>query len=132
MINKVGTVCIFVADQQRAREFYTRKLVMELRSDEELYPGAPNRWISVAPKGAQTELILYLPDENWEHYRQVVGKSQAVTLDVSDMDGLVKQLKAGGVKIVHEPDAQPWGTNAVIEDSEGNNILLVEQPKQAS
>jgi catechol 2,3-dioxygenase-like lactoylglutathione lyase family enzyme len=130
MINKIGTVCIFVADQERAREFYTRKMGMELRTDMPLNPGSTARWISVAPKGAQTELILYLPDENWEHYRQVVGKSQAVTLDVTDMAGLVKQLKAGGVKIVHEPDVQPWGTNAVIEDSEGNNILLVEQPKE--
>ena len=131
MINKIGTVCIFVADQQRAKEFYTKKLGMELRQDAELYPGATTRWIAVAPKGAETDLILYLADENWQHYKQVVGKSQAVTLDVSDMAGLVKQLKANGVKFITEPDAQPWGTNCFIEDSEGNHILLVEQPKQA-
>ena len=131
MINKIGTVCIFVADQQRAKKFYTEILGMELRQDEELYPGAKNRWVAVAPKGAQTDLILYLPDENWDHYKQVVGKSQAVTLDVSDMAGLAKQLKAAGVKFITEPDAQQWGTNCFIEDSEGNHILLVEQPQKA-
>ena len=73
-------------------------------------------------------IILYLPDENWDHYRQVVGKSQAVTLDVTDMNKTAADLKAKGVKFVQEPDAQPWGTHATIEDSEGNHILLVEQP----
>jgi predicted enzyme related to lactoylglutathione lyase len=52
-----------------------------------------------------------------------------VTLDVTDMSGLIADLKAKGVKVVHEPDSQPWGTNAIILDSEGNNILLVELPK---
>lgn len=130
MINKVGTVCIFVADQDRAKEFYTTKMGMELREDAPLAPGSPNRWIAVAPKGSETNLILYLPDENWEHYRQVVGKSQAITLDATDMEALAADLKGRGVKFVSEPDPQPWGTYATIEDSEGNHILLVELPKQ--
>jgi lactoylglutathione lyase len=129
MINKVGTVCIFVADQERAKDFYINKLGFELHTDQPLFPGAPNRWISVAPQGGQTEIILYLPDQNWEHYKPVVGKSQAVTLDVSDCKAVVEALRAKGVRIAVEPDPQPWGTNAIILDSEDNRILLVEQPK---
>ncbi len=129
MINKVGTVCIYVSDQDRAKAFYTEKLGFELHTDQPVFPGAANRWLAVAPKGAETEVILYLPDENWEHYKQVVGKSQAVTFDVSDMKAVVADLKAKGVKFTQEPDVQPWGTFATIEDSEGNQILLVEQPK---
>lgn len=128
MINHVGTVSVFVNDQQRAKEFYTNVLGFELRADAPLFPGATARWIAVAPQGAQTEIILYLPDENWSHYRQVVGKSQALTLDVTDMATLHEQLKAKGVVFVQEPDVQPWGTFAMIEDSEGNRLLLVEQP----
>ncbi len=129
MINKVGTLCVFVSDQDRAKAFYTNVLGLELHADQPLYPGATNRWIAVAPPGAQTDIILYLPDENWDHYRQVVGKSQALTLDVSDMDRLLADLKAKGVTIVSEPDRQPWGTFATIQDSEGNRLLLVEQPR---
>jgi lactoylglutathione lyase len=128
-INHVGTVCIFVEDQERAKRFYTEQLGFELRTDQPLYPGAEARWIAVAPQGAVTELILYLPDENWEHYRQVVGKPQAVTLDVTGMADVVRALKARRVTFVQEPDEQPWGTYATIEDSEGNHILLVEQPQ---
>lgn len=129
MIDRVGTVCIFVGDQDRAKDFYTKALGFELRQDAPLYPGATARWVAVAPRGAQTEVILYLPDENWEHYRGVVGKSQAITLNVTDMNSVYSDLKSKGVKFVQEPDEQPWGTYATIQDSEGNHILLVEQPK---
>jgi len=128
MINYVGTVCVFVSDQQRAKTFYVDKLGFELRTEAPLYPGAANLWIAVAPKGAKTEVILYLPDENWQHYKQVVGQSQAVTLDVTDMDSVAADLKKKGVTFVSEPDKQPWGTYATILDSEGNKILLVEPP----
>jgi lactoylglutathione lyase len=130
MITKVSTVCLYVNDQDRAKDFYVNKMGFELVGDSPLYPGAAARWISVVPKkGVETELILYLPDENWEHYKQVVGKSQAITLDVQDMNAVVADLKAKGVRFASEPEAQPWGTFATIIDSEDNRILLVEQPK---
>ncbi len=130
MIDRIGTVCLFVADQDRAKDFYTRVLGMELRTDMPLAPGSKNRWVAVAPKGAATNLILYLVDENWQHYKGVVGKSQPITLDVTDMKTLHRDLKAKGVTFVAEPDPQPWGTQAIIKDSEGNSIILVEQPKR--
>ena len=129
MIDSIGTVSIYVSDQARAKEFYTRILGFDLREDAPLSPGSESRWIAVAPAGAKTEVILYLPDENWEHYRQVVGKSQSLTFNVTDMQALIADLRAKGVKITQEPDVQPWGTFAQIEDSEGNTLLLVEQPK---
>src|SRR5436190_3591528 len=88
MIDRVGSVSVFVHDQDRAKDFYTNVLGFELRTDAPLYPGATNRWVAVAPKGAATEVVLYLPDENWEHYRQVVGQSQALTFNVADMQAL--------------------------------------------
>lgn len=129
MIDRVSTVSVFVNDQDRAKEFYTHVLGFELRTDAPLYPGATSRWVAVAPKGAATEVILYLPDENWEHYKQVVGKSQALTFNVADMQKLHAELKAKGVTFVQEPDKQPWGTYAIIVDSEGNHLILSEPPQ---
>jgi len=129
MIDRIGTISIFVSDQDRAKDFYTNVLGFELRADEPLYPGATARWVAVAPKGAATEAILYLPDENWQHYQQVVGQSQALTFNVTDMDALYQDLKAKGVTFVQEPDKQPWGNYATIEDSENNRLILVELPK---
>ena len=129
MIERMGTVCMFVSDQDRAKKFYTDVLGFELRSDQALYPGARNRWLAVAPKGAATEVILYLPDENWQHYQQVVGQSQAMTFEVSDMKKLHADLKMKGVIFVQEPDEQPWGTSAIIQDSEGNRLILRQAPR---
>jgi catechol 2,3-dioxygenase-like lactoylglutathione lyase family enzyme len=129
MITSVGTVSVFVSDQDCAKEFYTDVLGFELRTEAPLYPGATARWVAVAPAGAKTEVILYLPDENWEHYQQTVGKSQALTFEVSDIAALHEDLKAKGVTFLQEPDLQPWGTFATIQDSEGNSLILVEQPR---
>ena len=129
MIDRVGNVSLFVSDQDRAKKFYTEVLGFELRTDAPLYPGATARWLAVAPPGAATEVTLYIPDENWEHYKGTVGKSQALTFNVTDMKALHANLKAKGVTFLQEPDAQPWGTYAMIQDSEGNSLILVEQPK---
>jgi catechol 2,3-dioxygenase-like lactoylglutathione lyase family enzyme len=124
MIDSIATVCLFVSDQDRAKDFYLNKLGMELRMDAPLAPNSTARWLSVAPKDALTELVLYLPDENWEHYKQVVGKSQAVTFKVSNLETFCADLKRKGVTILQEPKTEFWGTYAMIQDSEGNSLLL--------
>lgn len=129
-INRIGTVSIFVRDQSRARQFYTDVLGMEVRTDQPLGPDSDARWLAVAPPGADTEIILYLVDKEWEHYSQTVGETQALTLDVTDMQALYEDLRARGVRFVQAPDVQPWGTFAIVEDSEGNRLLLVEQPER--
>ena len=126
MIDAVATVCIFVTDQDRAKAFYTDTLGFELRQDS---PMGESRWIAVAPKGARTEVILYKMDQNWEHYRSVMGKSQAITFNVTDITGLRDDLKAKGVRITQEPDPQPWGTYMMILDQDDNALLMVEEPK---
>ena len=126
MIDAVATICIFVNDQDRAKAFYTDVLGFELRQDS---PMGESRWIAVAPKGARTEVILYKMDQKWEHYRQVMGKSQAITFNVTDIKGLRADLKAKGVRITQEPDPQPWGTYMMILDQDENALLMVEEPK---
>lgn len=126
MIDAIATVCVFVNDQDKAKAFYTEKLGFEVRQDS---PMGPSRWIAVAPKGARTEIILYKLDENWQHYRQVMGKSQALTFNVTDMKALQADLKSKGVRITQEPDPQPWGTYMMILDEDDNALLLVETPK---
>ncbi len=126
MIRSVGTVCLFVNDQEKAKEFYTNKLGFEIRQDVQ---NGPVRWLSVAPKDATTEVVLYKVDSNWEHYRQVVGKSQGITLNVSELHQLAKDLKAKGVRFALEPETQPWGNQAMILDDEGNGLVLFEARK---
>ncbi len=127
MIDAVSTICVFVSDQDRAKAFYTEKLGFEARADMPMGPGS--RWVAVAPQGARTEVILYKMDENWEHYRPVMGKSQALTFSVTNITALHDALKAKGVRITSEPEKQPWGTFMMIMDPDENSLLLVEETK---
>jgi lactoylglutathione lyase len=126
MIDAVATVCIFVHDQDKAKAFYIDVLGFELRQDS---PMGESRWIAVAPEGARTEVILYKMDQNWGHYRQVMGKSQAITFSVTDIKSLHAHLKEKGVRITQEPDPQPWGTYMMILDQDDNGLLMVEEPE---
>ncbi len=126
MITQVANVCIFVNDQDAAKTFYTEKLGFEVHLDAPF--GPDSRWLSVAPKGADTEIILYNPDANWEHYRQVVGQSQAVTFYVQGIDQTIADLQAKGVVAPMGIMDAPWGRHAFILDHEQNMLLLVEEP----
>ena len=84
MIKNVGTVSVFVSDQQRAKAFYTDVLDLELRRDEPLYPGSPHRWIAVAPPGAETEISVRLVDEQEmtalnKRYRDQAGSTNVLS-----------------------------------------------------
>ena len=127
MIKRVGTVSVFVFDQQRAKTFYTDKLGMELRLEAPLFPGSDLKWIEVAPAGAETVINLYktdAADENWGHYAGTIGKSQAITLQASELENLAEELRSKGVTILQEPVAEPWGNWMSIQDSEGNTLII--------
>ena len=53
-VNKIGTVVVPVADQQRAIEFYTEKLGFEKRVDVPFGPEEGYRWVEVGPADAVT------------------------------------------------------------------------------
>ena len=127
MIRRVGTVSVFVADQQRAKDFYTGVLGMELRLEAPLYPGSELKWIEVAPAGAETAINLYKTDagdEDWGHYAGTVGKPQAITIQASELDALAETLRDRGAIILQEPVAEPWGHWMSIQDSEGNTLII--------
>ena len=126
MIKRVGTVSIFVEDQDRAKGFYTDVLGMELISDDPLWPGADSRWLSVAPAGAETLITLYKFDENWEHYRATFKQSQSLTLQCDDIDETYRLYKERGVEFLGEPETQFWGRFVMMKDCEGNTLILVQ------
>jgi len=65
MLTKIGTITVQVTDQDKALAFYTQKLGFEKRSDQPM--GPDQRWIEVAPQGAQTRILLYkaTPEAPW-------------------------------------------------------------------
>ncbi len=60
-ISHIHAVIVPVDDQDAALAFYTGKLGFEVRVDGEFAPG--QRWLEVAPPGAQTSLALVRPEQ---------------------------------------------------------------------
>jgi predicted enzyme related to lactoylglutathione lyase len=57
MLGPIKTVIVYVADQEKAVEFYTEKLGCVIRRSLPMGPNA--YWVEVSPPGAQTSLVLY-------------------------------------------------------------------------
>jgi predicted enzyme related to lactoylglutathione lyase len=63
------------------------------------------------------------------HRAGPAGNPVMIWLQVRDVHAEHERLTAAGVRIVHEPVAEPWGlTEMRIEDPDGIRIVLVEVP----
>ena len=60
-VNKVSTVVIRVAGQERAIEFYIQKLGFEKRIDVPFGPEEGYHWVEVAPADAVTTIAVVPP-----------------------------------------------------------------------
>ena len=104
MLTMVGTITVHVSDQDRALAFYTEKLHFEKRMDMPM--GPDQRWIEVAPAGAQTRILLYKPTpdapgaDSYEAAKAKIGTSTGMVLEVDDIVATFEDLKANGVRII--------------------------------
>jgi predicted enzyme related to lactoylglutathione lyase len=121
-IKKLANVIIPVADQDLALQFYTEALGLEKRVDAPFGDG--NRWIEVAPPGADTPIAICPPGPGLTPG----GKDTGISLQTDDIDTFHAQLKDRGVDVDAEVsrfgDAVPplfW-----LRDPEGNTLMVVE------
>jgi predicted enzyme related to lactoylglutathione lyase len=126
MITHISSVSVYVADQAKAKDFYTTKLGFTVLMDE---PMGASRWIQLAPKGAQTALVLSqpaddMPPEVNARARSLIGGFASFIFEVDDMQATYQELSGRGVEFVDKPAQQPWGWWATIKDLDGNIIGL--------
>jgi predicted enzyme related to lactoylglutathione lyase len=121
VITRASTVGIYVSDQDRALDFYIRKLGFEKLADDPIGGGA--RWIEVAPQGAETHLVLFTPPGQEDR----IGTFSNVVLSCEDIEDTYEELKSRGVEFTEEPSEQPWGMWAQFRDQDGNEFGLIER-----
>lgn len=121
---------MFVDDQAKAHDFYTEKLGFVVKND---IPVGDNRWLTVVspeqPEG--TELLLEPGDHPAvpEYKAAIVADGiPAASFQVDDVDAEHERLKSLGVGFTQPPvDAGPVRM-AVLDDTCGNLIQLIEMP----
>jgi catechol 2,3-dioxygenase-like lactoylglutathione lyase family enzyme len=120
-ITQVGTVMVPVSDQDKAIDFYTQTLGMELRGDTPYGDG--DRWVEVAPSGADTTVALVPPGPG-----QSVGGPTNMGLTTDHVDAYQAQLKEQGVDV---DDVMRMGGPVppmfFFRDPDGNNLLVVQR-----
>jgi predicted enzyme related to lactoylglutathione lyase len=117
VISRVGVVSIRVKDQDEALRFYTERLGLEKRTDAPMGEGM--RWLTVAPAGSSTELVLSTYDAGTP-----LGSFTGVILETEDIDAAYRELSERGVRFTTTPTRHPWGGWAEFVDQDGNGFGL--------
>ncbi|WP_206861783.1 VOC family protein [Lysobacter changpingensis] len=127
MQTHIGCFALVVADYDEAIDFYVRKLGFELRQDTDL--GGGKRWVLVAPRGAQTAILLAraVDDEQRAAIGRQTGGRVGFFLHTDDFARDHASMLAHGVRFLEEPRHEPYGTVAVFEDLHGNRWDLLER-----
>ena len=118
MIKGIKFASIPVTDQDRALDFYTKRLGFRVLTDAPF--DGNQRWIELSIPRAETKVVLFTPDE----HRKMIGSFMMFTFFTDDVEGTAKELKDRGVEFVQEPTKADWGTMAIFKDPDGNKFLL--------
>ena len=112
-IKSIGFVAIPVTDIKRARSFYEG--VLGLPASEEMMGG---QWVEYAV-GAETLAIANV-GEQWRPSDQGTGAA----FEMEDFDGAIAELKKANVRFAAEPFETPCCHMAVVQDPDGNKLMI--------
>jgi catechol 2,3-dioxygenase-like lactoylglutathione lyase family enzyme len=131
MITKIHSTTIIVSDQAASLNFYVDTLGWEKRIDAMMGPN--HRFLTVAPVGGQTELVLGSAEVHGAAPATGIGCGEpgtgtpsGISLVVEDFDATYRSLVERGVRFTKPPEEMPWGDKATwMLDPDGNSFFLV-------
>ena len=125
---KIKLTTLYVDDQAKALSFYTEVLGFVKKAD---FSNGPFRWLTVTspeePNG--TELQLALNDNPAaKAYQQAIFQQgqPAIILYTDDVKGDYERVKANGAEFTMAPPDVTGSTIAMLTDTCGNLIQLVQ------
>ena len=128
---KVTIISIPVLDQEKALKFYTEKLGFIKNKDQPL--GGGNRWLTLVSKDQPDgpELLLEPAPIHFEPSRvfqkELIKAGIPYTqFDVEDVDSEYERLTKLGGEFSVKPATSGTSKYAVLNDTCGNNIALVQ------
>ena len=133
MLNAILISHVFVADQDKALDFYVGKLGLEVSNDQDL---GFMRWLTVRVPGQPGRDILLerpgppaMDDVTARQVRELVAKGASgftIGFTTNDCRKTYQTLLARGVEFTQEPVEQPYGIDAGLRDPFGNHIRIVQ------
>jgi catechol 2,3-dioxygenase-like lactoylglutathione lyase family enzyme len=119
VFNRIMYVALFVSDQERALEFYTKGLGFHKRVD---YSGPDGRFLTIALENQGVEVLLWLGTGGKAKNESGVG---TLFIESDDLRADFADLKAQGVQFLEsEPQVYPFGLRVTALDPDGNPVAL--------
>lgn len=128
MLTHLNSVGVQVSDQDEAVDFYVNTLGMEKRIDAPMDEEG-NRWIEVAPPGAQTTIVLSStpgPEGEVEP-----GGFTGYIFSADDIEATCRKLEERGVALTAPLSDESWGRWAQFADPDGNEFGIWAPPVES-
>jgi predicted enzyme related to lactoylglutathione lyase len=125
---KIKMTSVYVDDQEKALHFYTEVLGFVKKAD---FSQGPFRWLTVAspedPDGTQLQLALNNNPAAKAYQQALFQQGQpAAMFYADDVKGDYERIKARGVEFTMPPTDVTASTIAMLNDTCGNLIQLVQ------
>ena len=117
MIKSMKFVSVPVRDQQRALDFYTKKLGFSVLTDQQMGPGM--RWIELALNNG-SGIALFTPPGHEDR----IGTFSGISFEADNVDKTYQELVQKGVEFTQPPKKESWGTSAIFKDPDGNTFVM--------
>lgn len=126
MTQSIAIFTLIVPDYDAGIDFYVERLGFELLEDTPR--GPTKRWVRVAPKGAETAILLARADGPAQEAAigNQTGGRVGFFLQTDDFARDHAAMLANGVRFREAPRHEAYGTVAVFEDPFGNLWDLIE------
>ena len=125
---KIKLTSVYVDDQEKALHFYTEVLGFVKKGD---FSQGPFRWLTVGspeePDGAQLQLALNNNPAAKAYQKALFEQGQpAAMFYTDDIKGDYERIKSHGAEFTMPPTDVTGSTIAMLGDTCGNRIQLVE------
>jgi len=119
MFSRIMYVTVFVSDQARALDFYTKCLGFQKRAD---YTGPEGRFLTIALGDQGFEVLLWLGGVSQAQAASGVG---TLFIESDDLRKDFAELRDRGVRFLEaEPENYPFGVRVTALDPDGNPVAL--------
>ena len=125
---KIKVTSIYVDDQEKALRFYTETLGFTKKTD---FSQGPYRWLTVAspedPDGTELQLALNSNSAAKTYQQAIFQQGQPAAMFYTDnVKGDYERIQSRGAEFTMPPTDVPGSTIAILKDTCGNLIQLVQ------
>lgn len=127
---RLGTVSVFVRDQDRSLRFFVEQLGFKPAFDKQLPSG--ERWLAVSPPDGTAVLCLVAPKPDSADYARI-GRSGHITFLTENVAAKFEEWRSRGVLFSQPPQTESSGAiTAALEDPDGNSFTLLSYEEMIS